>query len=64
MQILEATPSSRSARVSSNNSVVPDYNWMTQSRFERDTVANGTTMQTKQTFNSKGQPCDQTSDQD
>jgi hypothetical protein len=64
IETIEASPSSLSAKVSSSPSVVPDYDWMTQSRFDRETITNGTTYNTKQTFNSKGQPCDQTSDQD
>ena len=41
---------------------LPEYNWKKQTRV--DTIIAGTTMNTKQTFDHKGMPKDNTSDQD
>jgi hypothetical protein len=64
MKILHSTPISLSSKVYSSRYEVPDYNWVTQSRYDRNTITNATTFSTKQTFDRKGLPCDNTSDQD
>jgi hypothetical protein len=63
MQTEMLTPSRISRPVATHPVITPAYNWSKQSRYD-ETIKMGLTSSTKQTFNTKGQPCDRTSDQD
>jgi hypothetical protein len=63
VQVQTITPSQISELVATQPMMTPAYNWDKQTRYE-GLLAMASTMNTKQTFNSNGQPCDHTSDQD